>query len=741
MVQIVPRLGSAPFQKLGRPPVHAAIAPAPPPLPAGTEGMTDIDGLLQVLRRNLWRIVLATLAGVVLSLAYLSVAKPMYTATASLFVDPRARKIVSEEIVQGGVASDLALVESQVSILTSDAVLGRVIKDLQLDKDEEYAPRPRQGLLSRIKGLIFAKPPALDLDPAVQAINTLADSIKVKRAQKTYVVDVDVTASSPIMAQRVAQAVVDAYLADQTAAKTTEAKRANALIDARLGELRQQVRDAETRSDEFKRANRILTSEGGIITEQQLSKLNTELITARAVAAESKARNDQILSSLKTDPGAESLPDAVRSGLIQKLREQYSQVARREAALSSQLQPRHPVLVEVRSQLAEVKAQIKAELKRVATAAQAEHQIAESRERELAAQLERAKEEVRRTDTAQIKLRELEQEVTASRELLKLFLARAKETQEQQNVSTPDARIITPPSVPAKPSKPLTWLIISLGLIGGLGLGLASALISDHFDTTVRTAGGIAPGLPAHTVASVPMLNAPRRALWHRWRRNGPARVEAAQFSDLLTAVADYNDGPHTPYRQSILRLLTRVKAHQQPGRPYCVFLASPTAQSGNSATALSLAYAAALAGDRILLIDATSSRPDLSNIFASSLEHKTAVVLDNKEHLAALTSRDARSGLSLLPLAFVDLRTLKSQQRRRLIAGLNSLVQSYDLVVIDAGAVLDDESALSLLPAADEVLLVTRYAGTTRGEIAQALEVLEPARDRLTGAVLTMKT
>jgi Mrp family chromosome partitioning ATPase len=54
---------------------------------------------------------------------------------------------------------------------------------------------------------------------------------------------------------------------------------------------------------------------------------------------------------------------------------------------------------------------------------------------------------------------------------------------------------------------------------------------------------------------------------------------------------------------------------------------------------------------------------------------------------------------------------------------------------------VLDDESALSLLPAADEVLLVTRYAGTTRSEIAQALEVLDSARDRLTGAVLTMKT
>ncbi|MGE0053989.1 MAG: exopolysaccharide transport family protein [Hyphomicrobium sp.] len=738
MVQIVPRLGSAYLPHA----LRNSTRPVASQLPSSTasDATTDIDGLFQILKRNIWRILLATLAGISLSLAYLAVAKPMYTATASIFVDPRARKVVSEEIVQGGVASDLALVESQVSILTSDAVLRRVVKDLQLDQDEEYAPKARHGLLSRIKALIVPKTPIADLDPTVQAINTLADSIKVKRAQKTYVVDVDVTASSPVKAQRVAQAVVDAYLADQTAAKTGEARRANALIDARLGELRQQVLDAETRADQFKRDNRILTSEGGIVTEQQLTKLNGELITSRAVTAESKARNEQIVSALNSGAGAETLPDAVRSGLIQKLREQYSQVARREAALASQLQPRHPVLVEVRSQLAEVKAQIKAELKRVATAAQADYQIAENRERELAAQLERAKEEVRRTNTAQIKLRELEQEVTASRELLRLFLARAKETQEQQNVSTPDARIITPPSVPAKPSKPLTYLILALGLVGGLGLGLASALIRDHFDASVRTTAAFAPTLPAQAVASLPLLDPLPRPIWQRFRiGKSPDRVEAAQFSDLLTALTDTSSGPHTHYRQSVLRLLARIKAHQRPGRPHTVFVASPVTEAGNSATALALAYAAALAGERVLLIDATSNRPDLSNIFAASLEQKNVVVLDNKEHLAEITARDSRSGLAFLPLAFVDLRTLKSQQRRRLVAGLNGLIQSYDLVFIDAGGLLEDESAMCLLPTADEVFLVARHAATTREEIAESMEVLEPAGDRLTGGVLAM--
>ena len=127
-----------------------------------------------------------------------------------------------------------------------------------------------------------------------------------------------------------------------------------------------------------------------------MTKLNGELATARAVTAETKARYDQIQKTLKSAAGPSVLPDAIRSGLIQKLREQYAQVARREAALASQLQPRHPVLVEVRSQLAEVKTQINAELKRIAASAESEYRVALNRERDLGAQLEKAKEDVTR---------------------------------------------------------------------------------------------------------------------------------------------------------------------------------------------------------------------------------------------------------------------------------------------------------------------------------------------------------
>jgi polysaccharide biosynthesis transport protein len=706
--------------------------------PRTRPGETNISGLFDILRRNLWKIVLATLASLALALTYLATTAPVYSATASLFVDPRIRKVVSEEVVQGGFGSDLALVESQVSILTSDAVLGRVVDTLKLSEDQEYAPLARMGLMAKLKSIIIPRP--LIADPRGQAVNSLAQSVKVKRAQKTYVVDLEVSASSPEKAARVAQAIVDAYLADQTAAKAAEAKRANALIDARLGELRDQVRKAETRVDEFRKSNKILSSEGGVVTEQQLSKLNTELITARGVLAEAKARQDQIASALKAGAAPETLPDAVRSGLIQKLREQYAQVARREAALSSQLQSRHPVLVDVRSQLNEVKAQINAELKRTATVAQSDYQVAANRERDLSNQLETAKSEVTRTTTAQIKLRELDQEVAASRELLKLFLSRAKETQEQVNTSTPDARVITAPSVPTKPSKPVAWLILALGLAGGLGLGLASALVSDQIDQSVRTHSDVEYYSGVSSVTELPALVQSTGIVPRLRSKSGrPDRVEAAQFSDLLTAIADTKSRADSSYRQGVLRLLGKLKSHQRPGRPHTIMLVSPRKGAGNSASALALAYAASLAGERVLLVDATSADPELSMIFATTLKPTNVVVLDNKEHLNQITTRDLRSGLAFLPIALADLRTLKNQQRRRLVAGLNGISQNYDLVFIDAGSVLDDEAALCLMPVADQILMVARSGITSRSSLTETAELLDQARDRVTGVILTM--
>lgn len=719
-------------------PVHAGNAGRPngPANATASAGTMTLSALIDLIRRYLLHIIAATAATTMLALAYLVFATPIYTSTAALFIDPRTRQVVREETVDGGYGTDLALVESQIAIVSSDGVLGRVVDKLKLANDSDFAPAGG-GMMNALRRLFGVERPTPE--PQALATANLARAIKVKRAQRSFVIEIEASAKSPVLAARIASAVVDAYFDDQLKAKSTEAQRINALIDGRLDELRDQVKQAEQRVDDFKKKNKIVSSDGGIVSEQQLSRLNGELATARAVAAEARARQDQISAILKSGGGAEMLPEAIRSPLIQRLREQHSQLSGRAAALEAQLQPRHPVMVDARSQVAEVKAQINAELKRIAISSKSEYNIAKAREDELSKRIDSAKSDVSASNTALIRVRALEQEAAANRKVLETYLERAKETRQQEVVTTPDARVISPPTVPAKPSRPIPLLALGLGLISGLGIGLAWALIADQFDETVRSSDELesAAGLPM--IGAIPELKSasffgrglPRTA-------NHAVPAAQSQYADLLTAIADPKHQSDRPFRQSVLRILRRIKSRQKPGRPHTVMVASARPGAGNSATTLSLAYAAALAGERVLLVDATSTDGALSDVFAPPIDISNAVVLDSKPHLNRIIARDGTSGLAMLPIALTDLRLLKMQQRRRLVAGLNALTQDYDLVFIDSGSVLEDEAAMTLLPAADQIVIVGRSGKSSVEDIDAMLDVFDQAKDKVSGGILT---
>ena len=696
----------------------------------------DLGGFLSILARYRWSIVFLTLAGLAAACAYLAVTNPAYTASGALFIDPRSRKIVTDEIIQGGFGTDASLVESQVSIIVSDGVLRRVVEKLNLSQDAEFVPPPQTGPWARIKELI--RGPRQPAPPEITARESLARIVRVKRPARSYVLEVEATTGSAVKSAQIVDAVLEAYLADQTLAKSEEARTANALIDARLGELREAVRQAEARVDAFKTENRLVTSEGIAVSEQQLGRLNTEYATARSVAAEAKARFEQAESASRAG-NPDSLPEAIRSGLVQRLREQFAQVARREAALSAQLGARHPVLVDIRSQKAELKSQIAAELKRIAASARAERDIAVAREREIAAAVEKAKKEVARTTTAQIKLRELEQELTTSRELLGAFLARAKETQEQIRLSAPEARIISKASIPTRPSFPPALLVLTLGTLVGLGAGITRALLGDTMDATINpntselTLRGRTPATTLPPIGGAGVLS----GLRHRLGGRSSAQRSTA-LADVLETISGKSGTAGEAYRQAILRLLSAITARAAEKRPYVVALVSPETSAGVSTTALALAYTAATAGERVLLVDAASTDADLSSVFAAHIDEETVVVLDRKEDLARITTRDVASGLAFLPLALIDIRQLKAAQRRRLASGLAELAASYDWVFIDAGALLQDEAASALLPIADEHLLVARTGTTTLDRLHETERLLERLAERPISLVLT---
>src|SRR5690606_38149006 len=99
----------------------------------------DVFGLIGTIVRR-WVLVLGTaILVVVLALAALMAIGPRYEATSRILIDPREVRVVENELVQRGYGDNLLLVESQVEVIGSETVLGRVVERENLAQDPEFA--------------------------------------------------------------------------------------------------------------------------------------------------------------------------------------------------------------------------------------------------------------------------------------------------------------------------------------------------------------------------------------------------------------------------------------------------------------------------------------------------------------------------------------------------------------------------------------------------------------------------
>ena len=722
---------------------------------------TDLRGLLKLLYDYKLSILLCTLIGLLAALAYLAYAPPTYTASGTIIIDPRFRKIVGEEVVQGGIGLDQKLVQSQVAIIKSPAMLRRVVKKLNLQDKKEFSKPP--GWFAKT---ILRRP--MVKDPVARAVADLADRIKVKRPLKTYLVDIQASSRSAQMSVRIVKTLIETYLSSLVEAETKETQQAHNVIAGRLAELRKRVREDEARIDQYRKSNKIVSALGGLVSERQLAQHSTNLAATRTALATAKARLEESRAALAAGGSPESLSESVNSRLIQSLREQYSRVSQRVASLSSQMLPGHPVLKDARSQQQQIRTQIAAELKRIAASAQSDYNIAAKREKKLSELLAKAKREVSLSNTAQIKLRALEQEASTSRKLLREFLARAKETQEQARLSYTTARVISPPTAPFKPSWPVPLIVLGLGAIGGLGIGAIRALLRDHtmrdrrdsqlragisvdaepsgeprgtsprahpIQSALLTPRNARPATQLETVSTIPDFTAadPVRNT-DQTKNQQETCCESTDLSYVVGVLSRPQTSAHRAYIKSIKAFYERLAGSKDHAR--MLLLASPLSGHGVSSIALSLTFLAIRDRKKVLLIDAAAHSSSLSEAFGGRQDGAQRRPLAGVEDLRAAMYDDDEIGRWFLSLAPYDLQSMSSKQTMQLTQSIQKLAGDYELVIIDAGSVKDDDAPGLLGGLADRVYLVNR-SGVLRDEmIRTARRAIAPDGARFGGLV-----
>jgi polysaccharide biosynthesis transport protein len=686
--------------------------------PADSEMQIDIGDLYKAVVRRRLLLAPALLLTFSLAGAYIFLTPARYAATMSLMVDIRERPPIGMDAQPVPQSPDTGLIESQMRLLTSNEVLRRLVKDEQLRSDPDFAPA-RPGIFARLKALVGIAPPKSEV--TIEGIvENLGSAITAKRNEKSYVIDVEVKASSPEKAERLARGLVTAYHETQAQMGDEIADKEIDWLDKRIADFRIRLEQAEQRVQDYRKSKAFLVTDGHTAPETQLKDANSALVEARKKRAELQARYDQLQAAIRAGGSIENVNEAIRSPVIEKLRGDYATLSRDAAYAESTLGPRHPSYTIIKAQMASLRAQMKAEMQRISIAAANELKTARNTERnneQLVADLEKS---IRETGGRRLEWTELERQAAAVRERYEKALA-ARENVHREVVSSPNGVLINQPTAAKSKVSPKTLPALIIALAAGLNIWIAMALVLEFLerkrkapDRTGDPSPQLSPAKPredasdgaASDAAIAPIADS-------RWRASDGERPpvvvalppmeaggsDAARDRPLASRVKAAMEIPAAPYRRAVARLYDAIWIAPAAREAKVVALGASSVGAGVTSTALSLAFLACAQGDRVLLLDCDARRPYLASLRTKL--PRAAKRFGNAGNLYTL-HKDRLAGGEIL------IAERRWPQER-------DFKSCFDLVLLDCGVLLGGDLSLPPPDEIDALVMIEKSATRER--------------------------
>ncbi len=677
--------------------------------------------------------ILATAALALFAAVLFVLAAPhRFTAVTEILIEPTDLRAVANEATPSSQTTDTQLlqVDSQVRVLTSDDVLRRVVDAEGLAHDPEFTRGPSllRAWFGDISTALGRRQALVKPDPSLAALNEFRRHVQAKRAERTYVVDVSVNSEEPAKAARLANAVAQAYLTEQTDVRADAARQVSRSLTGRLNELKQSVQSAEDRVQAFKVSHNIVGANGQLVNEQQLADLNNQLAAARARTAAAKARLDQIEAVQRSKADIGAFPEAVQSQTITALRSQYAEVMRREAEQTTSLGDHHPAVIEIVAQAERLKRMIADEVNRIALAARADYESAKANEDLLARSVDTLKQSTLATNAAMVTLRELERDVQASRAVYEAFLVRARETGEQERLDTKNIQVISKADLPLNRSWPPSSSLIALAAVFlGVAAGAGLTMMRPNMPNPAR----------------------PRSGAVSAQRKRGGSRNSESATPELASGVPvlavmpqgkgllrDVVHNPGSRVAVAIRQVYDAVRASPvKRDNPSVMVVASG---GGIDAAAVALTLAAlAAATQRVLLIDADLERRALAALDADHSDAGLVDVAVGRRQLSETVIRDRDTNLNVIPFV-----SPHSRRDRRItdddIKLAFAQTGNFDMVVVAATDLSRDPSARFFAGLVDHIVLVSKADAADAKAVDAVLSALGLNARKVRGAVLT---
>jgi uncharacterized protein involved in exopolysaccharide biosynthesis len=675
---------------------------------AGVADELDLGAVGRALLRKKKWVIAPTLIVALLTFLVVNLMPPRYKSEARVYIEGRENVFLRPEVdkIERERTVDQETVASQVQLVLSRDLARKVAKELKLSERTEFDPVLHgASFLRHMLSLVGLAKDPLKMSPEERVLEAYYERLTAFPVDRSRVIAIEFSSSDPELAAQAANAVAEGYLALQQNAKQDQTRMASQWLGSEIDTLRKRVAEAEAKVEGFRaQSNLFVGTNNTSLSNQQLGEFNSQLAFSRSQKAEAEAKARLVRDMLKSGQPIES-SDIVNSELIRRLAEQGATLRAQLAEQSSTLLGNHPRIKELKAQIADLDTQIKREAEKLVRTFENDARIAAARVESLNASLDQLKRQAGQTGEQDVQLRALEREAKAQRDLLESYLAKYREANARDSLTLipAEARIISRAVVSNTPAFPKKVPIVLIATV-------ATLLLSTAFITTGELLAG-----NVYQAADMPMMDRTGAAELEPVMAAPvvrPPRAPAAEAAKPLTddaAVSAQHDGP------SIDELATGLG---DVGR-LAVFGAGRNI--GATSTAIALARTLSRKG-RVMLIDLALEAPNVAAISTEPNAPGLAELVGGTASFRHIITRDRVSRAHLIAAGKVGDDKAAIVASERLITAVNALVQTYDRVIIDAGAVTeaDLEHLARLAPHAVLVAPGTRE------------DVVTPIRERL---------
>ena len=680
----------------------------------------------RILRKRKGVVFFTTLALGFFSFAFANMRKPvpMYSATASVKYE---KTYTFTGLYLETMSWSSGGLETQAAIIRSYPVMERAAKKLGYIDPNLTSEQIRSD------------------ERLMEIVLRLQSKISTEVEGYTNIINITATSYNPDEAQRLANAVAEAYREYNSEEKNKRIIEARRFIEQQLAKKKEELRKAEDAVRKFREEHDLISLDSKtkeVISE--LSKARSEYERLEGDIREISSMIDQLRRREPLSKEAMGLFADRVSGVFRSLNDRLVSLRVQRATLLNVYTEKHPKVRQVDSEIENVSENMIAEL-------EAQRRTLEERKELVARKLKRLEEEFKALPEEAQTLDKLQHEVDVIKKVVELLESKYQEALIKESEKVEEVSIVKPALRPRHPiNPPRTKAATVAGLVMGLVLGVVFAFIVESLDTSIGTIEDVEKYLGVPVLGIIPHMTTEeiKRTLLEEYI--GKDDEEVLNMKARLIS----HFAPKSALAESFRALRTSVQFSGLERGTKTIVVTSSSRGGGKTTVAVNLALVMAQAGSRVLLVEGDmrvpvifqifgiERSPGLSEVILGSHRWEEVVrtvtdVMMGKIKAEDILAVPGMDNLHIITCGTIPPNPAELFNFRRTDEFISQVRERYDVVIFDSPPVLPVTDTVILGSKVDGVVMVYRVGKIGRGALRRAKVQLDGANAKVLGVVL----